>query len=1027
MASIEPEQSFDSTTSEPVDLASTPHSLARAVYARRSEYVRRHRIRVKVGSWNVAGCANTEKDLALWFVDGQGVDKRLTTVDEHNPAVEDSQQTNRAISSEDHDEVRVVGGDKIGIYVLGLQEIVDLNVARDAVTRITYTDNEPMNRWKNAVAEAMPRGYQMVMAEQMSGLMLLVYASPDVAPTITNVSTVQVGTGLFGYMGNKGAVTTRILLGETTRMVFVNCHLASGAEQTYLDRRLWDYNQILARTNFEPVRLPGAPEDEAEKIGDEDFGFWLGDLNFRLDGLPGPDIRRLLMLHTRGEYDLSKKTKAMYDEDSYKVKSVDDDDDTSDMASTVSSAASYDDTTDTLPDPDDFEPDAHDDPASLQATLDSLLPHDQLRRVKKEKKAFHEGWREGPITFLPSYKYDVGTVSLFDSSEKQRAPSWCDRILYRTRTDKEEYEKSVREAEAAKKRDAEMKAQGLETAAEDDDVLFSYDPDADADAEVDDPARATSSTGYDDYDEYDEQEDAPAEEVVTKEGFTDRIELEIYTSHQRIISSDHKPVISIFSLDYDAVVPELKAKIHGEVARELDRAENEGRPLITIVVDNQDGTVTDAAGQPADQGEPLDFGNIAYLQKHNMSLTVANTGQAPAKFSFVEKPESSGDEPVQGAWLTTSFKRRDEDDADATTDAGKEVVLEPGDTVTAFLEVVVKDTVLLRNLNAGKAKLEDILVLRVEDGRDHFIPVRATWLPSCFGRSIEELIRVPNGGIRAFLASSEQGAGPIPLDSEVHSAAPKELFKLTELVETLTARVLADESMLDQRIVPADKQGWPFDSSSWLFADKAAREAQVIALVEAIDTDGSLAEALPLDAPSIHRLEIAVEVLLLFLATLLDGIIPADIWTKTEAALPNLSSALTPARPPAELEDDKAAVLDVLAATPNHNISFVFLTATLAKMAGDLSPVSRTDAEALTAAQSAKRFSRLARRMTAERQTAEAALARRRTRERKFAEALGKVVCRAATTGVKDKERKATEDRMRVVVEMFVRKSLEDL
>ncbi|CRK05109.1 hypothetical protein BN1723_020914, partial [Verticillium longisporum] len=86
-------------------------------------------------------------------------------------------------------------------------------------------------------------------------LLLLVYASPEVAATVGNVSTVQVGTGLFGYLGNKGAVTTRILLGETTRMVFVNSHLASGAEQTYLERRLWDYNQILTRTQFEPVQL----------------------------------------------------------------------------------------------------------------------------------------------------------------------------------------------------------------------------------------------------------------------------------------------------------------------------------------------------------------------------------------------------------------------------------------------------------------------------------------------------------------------------------------------------------------------------------------------------------------------------------------------------------------------------------------------------------------------------------------------------------------------------------------------------
>ncbi|KAG5945051.1 hypothetical protein E4U60_005524 [Claviceps pazoutovae] len=39
---------------------------------------------------------------------------------------------------------------------------------------------------------------------------------------------------------------------------------------------------------------------EGEKIGDEDFAFWFGDLNFRLDSLPGgDDSRRILTLHTR--------------------------------------------------------------------------------------------------------------------------------------------------------------------------------------------------------------------------------------------------------------------------------------------------------------------------------------------------------------------------------------------------------------------------------------------------------------------------------------------------------------------------------------------------------------------------------------------------------------------------------------------------------------------------------------------------------------------------------------------------------
>ncbi|ROT43670.1 DNase I-like protein [Sodiomyces alkalinus F11] len=1086
MAVTDPSQPDSSTPSDPIDLTSTPVSLARAVHARRSEYVRPHRVRVKVGSWNVAACPGTDKDLASWFVDGKGVDKSLATLDiSHTRAVEDeSYGSKRAGSSEDDgSEVRLVGGDQIGLYVLGLQEIIDLNRAREAVNRMYY-DPGPMNKWKEALERAMPPGYRLITAEQMSGLLLLIYASTEVAATVSNVSTVQVGTGLLGYLGNKGAVTTRILLGETTRMVFTNSHLASGAEQVYLERRLWDYGQVLARTQFEPIRLPGMSEAEcpSEKIGDEDFAFWLGDLNFRLDGLPGDDIRRLLMLHSRGEYDLTKKQPYLEGEEGFVVQSADsDDDDESTVESSTSRSTVVDESDSSLPDPDDFLPDPRDDPGSLQATLDSLLPHDQLRRVIKQRKAFHDGWREGPVTFLPSYKYDIGTVSLFDSSEKQRAPSWCDRILYRTRRDREEYERKIKEEEAAKEKDAEMKARGMEDAADDDDVLFSCDPEEDAETEEQRPKKTSS---FDEYDDYNEDEDADnrvregerggeeGEEQVTKEGFTDQIQLDIYTSHQRITSSDHKPIVSIFTVDYNAVVPELKAAIHAEVAKELDRAENEGRPLVTVVVDSQDGTGKEPPGRLADQGEPIDFGEISFMGKHTTYLTIANTGQVPAKFAFVETPSIvDHDSSSAPQWLNASFRRR-ESDADETqedaVDLGDEVKLEPGETLSAVLEVMVDDLWHVRALNDGRAKLEDILVLRVRDGRDHFIPVQATWLPTCFGRSIEELIRVPSGGIRAFAKERERAGGPggggaISYDLEVHSAAPRELFKLTEMLEALTTRALADASMLDQEVVPADKPGWPLDESAWVFRDEEERRAQKLSLIEALDTDKPLADALPLDTPSPHRLEVVSEVLLLFLRGLTDGIITAPLWAKIEVALPQLSSAPAPAsssssssssyplrrtqEAEAGAEDDKEAILDILSSAPNHNIAFVFLAAALFKVVEELAPLSRADVGALTSPVSpVKRISALGRHSLGFRRNgggsggggnngsnsgggnslavAEAALGRRRARERRFAEIVGRVVCRVGLPA-KEKERRAVEEKMRCVVEMFLRKPLD--
>jgi len=60
-----------------------------------------------------------------------------------------------------------------------------------------------------------------------------------------------------------------------------------------------------------------------------------------------------------------------------------------------------------------------------------LLERDQLLASKRKNPWFKlRSFHELPITFAPTYKYDVGTDN-YDTSEKKRAPAWCDRILYR--------------------------------------------------------------------------------------------------------------------------------------------------------------------------------------------------------------------------------------------------------------------------------------------------------------------------------------------------------------------------------------------------------------------------------------------------------------------------------------------------------------------------------------------------------------------------------------------------------------------
>ncbi|XP_059089332.1 inositol polyphosphate 5-phosphatase E-like [Tigriopus californicus] len=59
----------------------------------------------------------------------------------------------------------------------------------------------------------------------------------------------------------------------------------------------------------------------------------------------------------------------------------------------------------------------------------SVLEFDQLNYLRKEGLVF-QGYKECSISFQPTFKYDVGTDT-FDTSHKQRTPSYTDRILFK--------------------------------------------------------------------------------------------------------------------------------------------------------------------------------------------------------------------------------------------------------------------------------------------------------------------------------------------------------------------------------------------------------------------------------------------------------------------------------------------------------------------------------------------------------------------------------------------------------------------
>lgn len=72
--------------------------------------------------------------------------------------------------------------------------------------------------------------------------------------------------------------------------------------------------------------------------------------------------------------------------------------------------------------------------SSIQSgDLEALHTHDQLLKEMKHNRGFRlRSFREGPLTFSPTYKYDRRSNE-FDTSEKKRVPAWCDRVLWRSR------------------------------------------------------------------------------------------------------------------------------------------------------------------------------------------------------------------------------------------------------------------------------------------------------------------------------------------------------------------------------------------------------------------------------------------------------------------------------------------------------------------------------------------------------------------------------------------------------------------
>ncbi|XP_028805504.1 type IV inositol polyphosphate 5-phosphatase 9-like [Neltuma alba] len=203
------------------------------------------------------------------------------------------------------------------IYVLGFQEIVPLNAANvlgpqnrkaslkwNSLIAATLNKRTPRKLVQDNKTAEPQKIYPMkepvcaedehgqdflcITSRQLVGMFVTVWVRSDLYKHIRDLSVSSVGCGIMGCMGNKGSISIRFCLHETS-FCFVCSHLASGGAEE--DRRQRNANaaHILSQTSF-PA---GLQQNLPQKILDHDRVVWLGDLNYRIC-LPDSATRSLV-------------------------------------------------------------------------------------------------------------------------------------------------------------------------------------------------------------------------------------------------------------------------------------------------------------------------------------------------------------------------------------------------------------------------------------------------------------------------------------------------------------------------------------------------------------------------------------------------------------------------------------------------------------------------------------------------------------------------------------------------------------
>lgn len=283
------------------------------------------------------------------------------------------------------------------ILVFGFQELVDLEDKTATAKRLfkskkkdAATDQEQMSHQYRAWRDFLMRTidddermrddiYHLLHTSTLVGLFTCIFVKSSIRNRVRNLKSGEVKRGLSGYHGNKGAIVVRFFVDDTS-LCFVNCHLAAG--QSHTQSRHTDIHEIMSAEVFKP-------KEDHKKNEEADEDDTPRGQATRIDSFTGGGNGWMILDH---------ELCLLNGDLNYRI-------DTMSRDAVVG--------------------------AVKAGNLTKLLERDQLLVARRRNAAFRlRAFEEMPITFAPTYKYDVGTDD-YDTSEKKRSPAWCDRLLHR--------------------------------------------------------------------------------------------------------------------------------------------------------------------------------------------------------------------------------------------------------------------------------------------------------------------------------------------------------------------------------------------------------------------------------------------------------------------------------------------------------------------------------------------------------------------------------------------------------------------